>query len=598
MSGAFPPTPSAKARPPECAECVCDERMVDIAPPPPPGPMTAHSRTAVRCEVHLDPRGRRSTRREPTNVPVRGRGLCAFLVAATFSATANARVMSLLARRVLGVELGHHVLDRLVRGRAQRALGLDGVKQALVAGLGVGEEGVEEGRHLGDGELVQEAAGARVDEDHLVLEGQGHVLLLLEQLREARAAVEQVLRRRVEVRAELGEGGHLAVLGQLELEGASDLLHCLALRRGPDARHGETHVDGGADAAVEELGLEEDLAVGDGDDVGGDVGGHVAGLRLDDGQRGERARTEGVRHLGRALEEARVEVEHVSRVGLTAGGAAQQQRHLAVGHSLLGQVVVDDEGVHAVVAEELADGAPGVGRDELQRGRLGRGGRHDARVLHGARLLQRLHELRHGGALLADGHVDAVEGLGLVACRVDGLLVDHGVDGHGRLARLAIADDKLTLAAANGHERVDGLKPSLHGLVHRLARDDTRRLHLDTLAGHLAGDGALAVDSVAQGVDHAAEHAHPHRHVNDGARALDGIALLNLAVVAEDHNTDVVVLQVERHTLDAAVELNHLSSLHLVEAVHARNTVSNGEHLANLGHLRGTGELRDLLLDD
>jgi len=40
--------------------------------------------------------------------------------------------------------------------------------------------------------------------------------------------------------------------------------------------------------------------------------------------------------------------------------------HLAVGDGLLGQVVEDDERVHAVVAEVLADGAAGVGRKELR----------------------------------------------------------------------------------------------------------------------------------------------------------------------------------------------------------------------------------------
>ena len=69
--------------------------------------------------------------------------------------------------------------------------------------------------------------------------------------------------------------------------------------------------------------------------------------------------------LGGALEQARVEVEHVARIGFAARRAAQQQRHLAVGDGLLGQVVVDDHGVHAVVAEILAHGAAGIGRQEL-----------------------------------------------------------------------------------------------------------------------------------------------------------------------------------------------------------------------------------------
>ena len=51
----------------------------------------------------------------------------------------------------------------------------------------------------------------------------------------------------------------------------------------------EADIDRRADAAIEQLGFEEDLAVGDRDHVGRDIGRHVAGLRLDDRQRGQRA---------------------------------------------------------------------------------------------------------------------------------------------------------------------------------------------------------------------------------------------------------------------------------------------------------------------
>jgi hypothetical protein len=59
-------------------------------------------------------------------------------------------------------------------------------------------------------------------------------------------------------------------------------------------------------------------------------------------------------HARGALEQARVQVEHVARIRLAARRAAQQQRHLAVRPCLLGQVVVDDERVLAAVAEVLA----------------------------------------------------------------------------------------------------------------------------------------------------------------------------------------------------------------------------------------------------
>ena len=129
---------------------------------------------------------------------------------------------------------------------------------------------------------------------------------------------------------------------------------------------------------VEQLCLQEDLSVSDGDDVGGDVGRHVSGLGLDDGERGEGAATHGVAHLGGSLQQPGVEVEHIAGVSLTAGGTPQQQGHLSVGHGLLGQVVEDDDGVHAVVSEVLSHGHAGVGGQVLQgSGVRGGGGHHD-----------------------------------------------------------------------------------------------------------------------------------------------------------------------------------------------------------------------------
>ena len=79
-------------------------------------------------------------------------------------------------------------------------------------------------------------------------------------------------------------------------------------------------------------------------------------------------------------------------------------------------------------------------------------------VLHGVGVGEPLDDLGDGGPLLADGDVDAVELLLLVAGVVEPLLVDDGVDGHGRLARLPVADDQLALAAPDRHQRVDGLR--------------------------------------------------------------------------------------------------------------------------------------------
>ena len=134
---------------------------------------------------------------------------------------------------------------------------------------------------------------------------------------------ERLLGGSIEIGAELGKGGDLTVLRQEELQGAGDLLHGLELRGGADTRHGETDVDGRADTLVEELSLQEDLAVGDGNDVGGDISRHITALGLNDGQRSHGAAAVLVVHLGRTLEQTRVEVEDITGVGLTSWGATR-----------------------------------------------------------------------------------------------------------------------------------------------------------------------------------------------------------------------------------------------------------------------------------
>ena len=136
-------------------------------------------------------------------------------------------------------------------------------------------------------------------------------------------------------RAELRERGLLAIARELEPQATGDLLHRLGLRVAADARHADADVHRRANARVEQVGLEEDLAVGDRDDVRRDVRRHVAGLGLDDRQRGQRAGAFLVRHLRGALEQAAVDVEHVARIRLATRRAAQQQRQLAIRDGLL-----------------------------------------------------------------------------------------------------------------------------------------------------------------------------------------------------------------------------------------------------------------------
>src|SRR5438477_7995870 len=135
-------------------------------------------------------------------------------------------------------------------------------------------------------QIVEQSLRAGEDDGHLLLDRQRLVLALLEELDHALAAGQLVLGGLVEVRPELREGRQLAVLREVEPQLAGHLAHGLDLGRAADARDREADVHGRPDAAVEEVGLQIDLAVGDRDHVGGDVGRHVAELGLDDRQRG------------------------------------------------------------------------------------------------------------------------------------------------------------------------------------------------------------------------------------------------------------------------------------------------------------------------
>jgi len=133
---------------------------------------------------------------------------------------------------------------------------------------------------------------------------------LLQQLGQALTTGKGGLGRGIQIGTELGEGSDLTVLSQEKLQGTCDLLHGLDLGGRTDTGDGKTDIDGRSDTLVEELGLQEDLSVGDGNDVGGNVSGHVTTLGLNDGKGGQRSTAMGLAHLGGTLEKTRVEVEY------------------------------------------------------------------------------------------------------------------------------------------------------------------------------------------------------------------------------------------------------------------------------------------------
>src|SRR6185295_15851520 len=136
---------------------------------------------------------------------------------------------------------------------------------------------------------------------------------------------------------------------------------------------------------------------------------------------------------------------------------------------------------------------------------------------------------------LADGDIDTKD--------VEALLIDNGIDGIGGLAGLPVADDQLTLSAADGDHGVDGLDARLQGFAHRLACIQPRR-HNFNPRRELRFDRALAIDGLADCVDYTPDERFSHRNLCNASRALDRIAFLHPDVITHEHGTDIVFFKI------------------------------------------------------
>src|SRR4029079_15544131 len=123
--------------------------------------------------------------------------------------------------------------------------------------------------------------------------------------------------------------------------------------------------------------------------------------------------------------------------------------------------------------------------------------------------------------------------------------------------------------------RVDGLDARLHRAVDALSGDDARR---DALDGQgLAGlDRALAVDRDAQRVDDATDQLFADRHLEQAAGGAYLVALVQVAVLAEDDGAHLVLLEVERQAVRVVRKLERLARHRVLQSVDLRDAVAGG----------------------
>ena len=453
----------------------------------------------------------------------------------------------------------------------------------------VGQEAVFKYAHLVHGHVVEKPADPGKDRQHLIGDRHGFVLVLFEQFDHARATCQLRLRRFIQFTAKLRKGGHLPILGQIQPKGPGDLFHGFDLRRPADAGHRQAHVNGRTNARIKQVAGQINLPVGNGNHVGGNVRRHVAGLGFNDGQCRQTPGALLIAQLGGAFQQPGMQEKHVAGKRLTTRGATEQQRKLPVGHGMFGQIIVDNEGVFAIVTKILTHGDPGVGGHKLQGGRVAGRGRHDGGVGHRIMIFERLHHTRHGGTLLTNGDVDAKH--------VKPFLVDDGVDGDGRLSRLAIPDDQLPLPATNGNHGVNRLQARLQRLMHGLALHHPGGTDFDQ--PNIRGcDRAFPVEGLPHRIHHPPDERRAHGHFGNPSRAGDPVAFLNPGVGAHQHDAYAVLFKIQRHPDRAPGKLQQLPGHGTFEAVDFGDAVSHLHDRTGFGHINTLIKVFDLVLND
>ena len=218
-------------------------------------------------------------------------------------------------------------------------------------------------------------------------------------------------------------------------------------------------------------------------------------------------------------------------------------------------------------------------------------------LLHSIGVSEPLDNLGDGRSLLSNSNIDAEQLLLGISGIIEPLLIDDGINGDSSLASLSVSNDQLTLATTDGHQAVDGLDASLHGLLDRLPGNDTGSLKSNSVS-LLAADGALAVNGVTQGINDTSKDLVTNGDIHNGSSSLDNISLLDELVITEHDNTNIVRLQVKGHALESRAELNHLLGLDVLESINTGDTVSNGEHTASLLEIDSGGGAKHSLLED
>ena len=284
-----------------------------------------------------------------------------------------------------------------------------------------------------------------------------------------------------------------------------------------------------------------------------------------------------------------MQIENVSGVCFTSGRTLQQQGQCTVSYRMLGQIIVYDEDILALIHEILSQRRTGVRRDVLQGCRIAGGCGYDNGVIHGIVLFQGSYQFCNGRCLLADSHIDTYHILAL--------LVQNRIDGDGSLTGLTVTDDQLTLSTADGEHGIDSQNTGLHRHSYGLSVHNGRCGLLDgTITFFL--NGTSAVDGCSQSIHDPALKSVTYGDTGSLTGTYHSGTLTDLGIMTKQDTSDLIPADILYHSLNTGIKDNDLTVLGMVDTIDIGDTVTYPTDGTDLMLLCLEMEIFDLTLQD
>ena len=217
-----------------------------------------------------------------------------------------------------------------------------------------------------------------------------------------------------------------------------------------------------------------------------------------------------------------MQIENVTGISFTAWWTTQQQGYLTVCPCLFGQVIINDQGIFATIAEIFTHGATGIRSQVLHGGRIRSSGSHNDCVFQCAVLFELANNVIDSGCFLTNSHINA--------SNVFAFLVDDGINSNSGFTSLTVTNNQLTLTTTNGYHGVNRLDTGLQWLGNRLTGNNAWRHFFDNI-GFFGIDRAFAIDGLTQCIYNATTQFGTNGHFKNATGCFNRVTFGHTCII-------------------------------------------------------------------